>query len=311
MEFIPHDTNIDFLGQRKIAYLISIILLAATAYIWVKRGPDKFGIDFRGGNEIVVQLEQDIETESLANSLENGGLNGASVQSFEKGSHEYAIRVGLIEGMDAKAIREKVEASLKSLFGDAFKVIKTDSVGATIGDELKRKALWAISLGVIGVLIYIAFRFEFSFGLGAVVAMFHDVIVAVGAFLWVGHDLNGSALAAALTIVGYSVNDTIVIFDRVREEMRRRKDADLATLMNQSMNSCLSRTIITSALTLFAVAALLVLGGGSIQDLSLFLLAGMVSGVYSTVYIAAPVALWWIRVREYWGKRRAVSGGRA
>jgi len=309
MELFSSKTNIDFLGQRKIAYLISLVLIIFSAYVWVKRGPDKFGIDFRGGDELVVKIEDQTTTEALARELEKDGLPGVAVQSFEIGSNEYTIRVGLLADLNSKAVREKVENTLKRIFSNRFSVIKTDSVGATIGDELKRKALWAVALGLVGILGYIAFRFEFSFGLGAVAAMFHDVIVAVGVYLWAGHDLNASALAAALTIVGYSVNDTIVIFDRVREEMHKRKNADLATLLNESMNACLSRTIITSLLTLFAVASLLVVGGGAIQDLSLFLFAGMISGVYSTVYIAAPVVLWWEGVKKGRSERRKAAAG--
>lgn len=305
MEIFKTQPTIDFLGQRKIAYVISLLIIIAFVYIWIERGPDKYGIDFRGGNEFIVRLDQvKTEAEDLSSALEKNGLQGVGVQSFEPGSQEYAIRVGQVTGVDSKAVQDRVNASLKQLFGDKYKILKSDSVGATIGQELKRSALWAIALGIVLVLAYIAFRFEFSFGLGAVIAMFHDVIFGAAVYLWAGYSLNGAALAAALTIVGYSVNDTIVIFDRVREQMHKRKDASLAELMNDSMNACLSRTIITGGLTLFAVIALYLFGGGAIKDLSLFLLAGMVSGMYSTVYIAAPVALWWEDFRE-WRTARA------
>ncbi len=296
MELFKTKTNVNFLAYAPIALVFSAILMVGSIYIWFQKGDEKYGIDFRGGNEVIVKIEDAADGEKISSALEKKGLEGVTVQSFEMGSSEYSIRVGLISGMDTKAVMKKVEEGLSELHPGKFQIVKTDSVGATIGEELKNKALLAAFLGVLAVLIYMAFRFEFSYSLGAVLAMFHDVIFATGVYLLAGHDLNGSALAAALTITGYSVNDTIVIFDRVREELRKKKGADLAELMNESMNACLSRTIITSALTLFAVMALFVYGGGAIQDLSLFLLAGMVSGVYSTVYIASPIVLFWQKI---------------
>ena len=298
MELFKTRTNIDFLAQTRRAFVLSAVLIAASVYIWVKRGSEKYGIDFMGGHEILVEVQEKTDAVTLRRALEQGGLKDVTVQSFEAGSQDYSIRMGLKKDMDAQAIKERVQQVLRELYDARAKIIASDSVGATIGDEVKRRALWAISLGLLGVLIYIAVRFEFSYALGAVMAMFHDVIVGAGVYLFVGHDINGAALAAALTIMGYSVNDTIVIFDRVREEYRKRPKTPLADLMNESMNACLSRTIITSLLTLFAAAALLIFGGGAIQDLSLFLVAGMVSGVYSTVYIASPVVLWWEGIRN-------------
>ncbi len=297
MEIIKSGTSIDFLGKRGYAISLSVLLVAASVYIWVARGTGKFGIDFVGGHEFIVELPAQSDRFELASRLEKAGLPEVTVQSFELDSNDVSIRVGLSESYDAKKLREILEKELSDLYASKYSIVATDSIGATIGEEVYRSALIAISLGLVGVLIYIAYRFEFSFALGAVIAMFHDVIVATGAYLFAGHDLNSYALAAALTIVGYSVNDTIVIFDRVREEMRKHPNQDLAAIMNESMNYCLSRTIITSLLTLFSAVALLVFGGGAIQDLSLFLVAGLVSGVYSTIYIAAPVVLWWEGLR--------------
>lgn len=298
MDFFRKTPTFDFLGKAPIAAFLSIIMVGLSVYIWVARGPGKFGIDFRGGYELTVDVAKPIKTTDIQDALEKAGLGGATVQSFEAGSNDYSIRVGLVEGLDAKAVKEKVLAVLKDATGEEAKVLQSDSVGAVIGGEMREQAFLATILGLIGVVIYVAFRFELSFGLGALVALFHDVIVGCGVFLWMGYDLNGAALAAALTIVGYSVNDTIVIFDRVREHMRKQKNADLREMMNLAMNECLSRTIITSGLTLFTVLALYLFGGGAIQDLSLFLLAGMVCGVYSTVYIASPVALAWERFQS-------------
>lgn len=303
MEIFKTQPKIDFLGQRKFAYTLSLLLIVGAVYVWIERGAGKYGIDFRGGHEIVVQIGQQTSAAEIARALDAGGLKGAAVQSFEVGSDDYAIRLGWISGLDAKAVKERVQQALDQVFEKRAEIIKTDSVGAIISDEMKRRALWALGLGLIGILVYITVRFEFAYSLGAVVAMFHDVAVATGFYLLAGHDLNASALAAALTIVGYSVNDTIVVFDRVREQRRKNQKAELGDLMNDSMNACLSRTIITSLLTLFAALALLMLGGGAIQDLSLFLVVGLISGTYSTIYIAAPVVLAWENLRSKRAKK--------
>jgi len=307
MELFKTTPKINFLAQTWIAVAVSLIMLAGSVYIWIKRGNDKYGIDFRGGYAVTVKINEPTNSQVIERALTAHDLRDVAVQSFEATSGEYMVRVALSEGVDIKWIQEKVQRTLKDLFDDRFEIVATDSIGATIGAEVKRKALWAISFGLAAVLIYLAFRFPFSFGLGAVVAMFHDVIIATGMYLWAGRDLNGAALAAALTIIGYSVNDTIVIFDRVREFMLKRKNYNLAELMNESMNSCLSRTIITSGLTWLAALALLIFGGGALRDLMIYLVAGIIVGCYSTIYIACPVVLWW---EGRWSELKAVGQGR-
>lgn len=293
--------HIDFLGQKYFAICLSTLMVAFALYQWVDKGSSKYGIDFVGGTEVVIRLSESSNAHDLKTLVEQSGVSGVTVQSFEFGSNEFSVRAGEQAGMDHKALAEKMISSIKNAHPEKVEILKVDSVGAAISDEVKSSAIVAVALGILGLLIYIAFRFEFAFGLGAVIAVFHDIIISIGIYLAVGHELNGAAIAAALTILGYSVNDTIVIFDRVREEMRKRKSYDLAALMNDSINFCLSRTIVTSTLTLFAALSLLVLGGGAIQDLSLFLVVGIVVGSYSTIYIAAPVVLAW----ESWrGKNR-------
>jgi len=301
MELIKPGTNFDFLGKRVWCFLFSALLIAATIYVWFERGDDKYGIDFKGGNEILVRVDEAKSTDAVREALEKGGVKDPLVQAFEAGSNEYSIR---ISDVDANTAREQVSGAVKAAFGDKFEVLQTDYVGPTIGKELKEKALLASILGLIGICLYVAFRFEWAFAMGALVALAHDVIIALGVYLYVGHDLTMASLAAALTIVGYSVNDTIVIFDRLREEMRKRKSYDLESLMNEVMNAMLGRTIITSGLTLLSALALLIVGGGAIADLSVFLVAGIISGTYSTIYIASPIVLWW----ESWQRaRRSVA----
>lgn len=302
MELIKPGTNFDFLGKRLWCFLFSAVLVLATAYVWVSTGESKYGIDFTGGNEILIRIDGATSTDAVRVALEKGGVADPMVQAFEAGSHEYSIRLG---GADANAAREQVANAIKGAFGEGFEILQTDFVGPVIGSELKRKALIASLLGLIGICVYVAFRFEIAFAMGALVALAHDVVVAVGVYLFVGHDLTMASLAAALTIVGYSVNDTIVIFDRLREEMRKRTRYDLEALMNEVMNAMLGRTIITSGLTLLSTLALLIFGGGAIADLSVFLVAGIISGTYSTVYIASPIVLWWDR----WQRARRVASG--
>lgn len=299
MELVPKSVYIDFLGKRFYAFAFSLALIIGSIALWIKQGEDKFGIDFRGGFEVVVKINDSaVNSESLRRSLEGKGLESVTVQAFEIGSGDYSIRLpALADGEDSKAINSRIEESLKGDFDGKYTILKTDFVGPTIGQELRRKGMIAMVISLAVILIYVTVRFEFAFALGAVVALFHDVIVATGVYLLAGFPLTVGALAAALTIVGYSVNDTIVIFDRVREEIFKQKNFELTKLMNDCVNAMLSRTIITSLLTLLSALSLLVLGGGSIADLSLFLVAGIITGSYSTIFIAAPVVLAWERFR--------------
>jgi preprotein translocase subunit SecF len=290
--------QIDFLGQRHIAIFCSLLLVAFSVYQWISKGSAKYGIDFVGGIEVVVRVLEDKSAQDLTTIVAASGLNSVSVQSFEFLSKEFSIKVGEQEGLDHKAVADKIKSSFEAALPGKYEILKMDSVGAVISSEVQKSALIALALGILGLLTYIAFRFELAYGLGAVVAVFHDVIIALGIYLALGHEINGSVVAAALTILGYSVNDTIVIFDRVREELRKRSRADLATVMNESMNFCLSRTLVTGGLTLMAALSLLFLGGGAIQDLSLFLVVGVIVGAYSTIYIASPVVLLYQNIRK-------------
>lgn len=295
MHIIPPDININFLKYVKIGYLLSALMIAGSIYIFFTTGDDKYGIDFSGGHELVVEASPEENSESIRDALGRAGIENAIVQSFESGSNQYSIRLGLESG-DSKTIRETVDSALKEQIGGVT-IIKTDYVGPTVGDELKRNALWAMIIGLVGMLGYIAYRFEMSFALGAVASIFHDTIICFGVYLLAGYTLSMGAIAAALTIIGYSVNDTIVIFDRAREEIRKSKSYDLRGILNESINSMLERTTITSILTLFSALALFLLGGGAIADLSLFLVIGVLTGCYSTIYVACPITLWWERRR--------------
>ena len=291
MRFIPTETKIDFLKMGKFAIPLSLVVIAFSFYVWFERGADKYGVDYSGGSEIVLKVSDEVDSQSLRDALNAGGVTSAVVQAFEADSNEYSVRVG--EMPDGSDVLPGITTALKDNLKGSFDVIKTDVVGPTIGKELRKKALTAVVLGLIGMLIYISYRFELAFALGAVMALFHDVVICMGIYLFSGREISVSTLAAALTIVGYSVNDTIIIFDRCREEMAKSNSLSLYELLNKSINSTLSRTLITSVLTLFSALTLLLYGGGAIADLSLFLVLGVIAGTYSTIFIASPVVLIW------------------
>ncbi|MBX7145313.1 MAG: protein translocase subunit SecF [Oligoflexia bacterium] len=305
MEFLHKKTNFDFIGKWKLAALVSTLLTIGSIWLWFDLGEKKFGVDFQGGHEIVVKVPASANSDSIRKALEGKELGEPIVQSFELGSNQYSIRIGGPTGEasgaaadQSKVVKDKVQSILAQAIGQDIEILKTDYVGPTVGKELRLKAIWATLIGLLGILLYLTFRFEFAFGFGAVVAVFHDVFISTGFYMLGGYTINMGTIAAALTIVGYSVHDTIVIFDRVREEIFKRKDFDLAELMNECINATLSRTLITTLLTLFSVVALLIFGGGSISDLSFFLFVGIICGTYSTVYVASPVVLAWEHFRH-------------
>ncbi len=305
MELIS-GTKFDFLGKRWLAYILSLTLAVCSIYLWISRGEGRYDIDFRGGHELIVQVKGESSSDRIRKALEDAKVGDALVQSFESSKGQYSIRVGLT-GSDAQVASKEVNANVKKALASVFNgadskednvaVISSDFVGPAVGKELKEKAALALILSLISMLIYVTIRFEFAFALGAVVALFHDVIIATGVYLAAGHDINMASVAAALTIVGYSVNDTIVIFDRIREEIYKRQHFELVPLINECINATLSRTIITSLLTLFSALALVIWGGGAISDLSVFLVAGIIVGSYSTIFIASPIVIAWEHFR--------------
>lgn len=288
-ELISHNSKIDFMGKRFLCIFVSLMCVAFSLYLFVTKGDSKYGTDFSGGHEFLVTFTGDFDSEKIRSGLAAQNLGDARVQAFQGAAKEYSIRLG--EVGDAEGVRSKVEGALRSAFGDAFTIQKTDYVGPTVGRELRTSALMAIGLGLLGILIYIAFRFEFAVGLGTIVALFHDVIISTGIYLISDHLIGMATLAGALTIVGYSVNDTVVVFDRVREERQKKRSSSLVEIVNEAINFTLSRTIITHMLTLFSALALYLIGDGEIKDLSLYLCAGIICGSYSTIFIVSPIVL--------------------
>jgi preprotein translocase subunit SecF len=295
MQLISRASKFDFVGKGKIFFPLSALAVALALYIFISGGEAKYGTDFSGGHEFLVTFNGGQDSEQIRKGLDGQGINDARVQAFQGQSKEYSIRLG--DTQDAQQVRAKIETALKGAFGDTFVIQKTDYVGPTVGNELRRSALLAVVVGLIGILLYIAIRFEFAVALGSIIALFHDVIITTGVYLASGHLISMATLAAALTIVGYSVNDTVVVFDRVREERAKRPGAPLADVVNEALNFTLSRTVITHVLTFFSALALYLLGGGEIADLSLYLVSGIVCGAYSTIFVVAPFVVFWERFR--------------
>jgi preprotein translocase subunit SecF len=290
-ELIKSTIAIDFMSKRLICALFSGVAFLASLYLFVQKGDSKYGTDFSGGHEFLVSFSGSHDSDSIRKGLEGQGLADVRVQRFQGEKNEYSIR--LSEVGNVEAIRGRVETALKGAFANEARIDKTDYVGPTVGAELRRSALLAVVLATVGMLIYIAVRFEFAVGLGTIIALIHDVTISTGIYLLSGHVIGMATLAGALTIVGYSVNDTVVIFDRVREERKKRRSYTMKDVVNEALNFTLSRTVITHVLTLFSAIALYVIATGEIKDLSLYLVAGIVLGAYSTIFIVCPIVVWW------------------
>ncbi|MCS6771126.1 MAG: protein translocase subunit SecD [Kiritimatiellae bacterium] len=291
------ETRFDFLRHAKLFIGLSVAVIVATWGVFISKGPANFGVDFLGGDAVTLQFSEKAPVDQIRATLEAAGIRDATIQYQ---------RAAVVEG--SESIHEYLE--IKSPFGtgkqaaeaitgafaaQGFRVIKEDSIGPQIGRELQRKAIIATLAAMAALIIYVSIRFEFPFAVGAVVAVFHDVLIAVGVFCLLGGTLDLTMIAAVLTIIGYSVNDTIVIFDRIRENLKLNPGKPFAELANLSINQTLSRTILTTLTTLFVVVALLLFGGGAIYELSMLLFIGMIAGIYSTIYIATPVAMLWHR----------------
>ena len=297
---VPANTAIDFIGKRKVAFGLSIILILISVGAFLTQGLN-FGIDFRGGILMEIETEGPADIPALRRTL--GGLGLGEVQIQEFGApNDVLIRVQQQVG-DENAQLKAITVIKATLGTSVAEYRRTEFVGPTVGAELIKAAILAVSLALGAILIYIWFRFEWQFGVGAVIALTHDVITTIGLFAVTQLEFNLATVAAVLTIAGYSINDTVVIYDRVREELRRYKKLPIPELLNLAANRTLSRTFLTSVTTLIALAALASLGGPIIRDFSLAMIWGVVIGTYSSIFVAVPALLLLNLSRE------AFSGG--
>ena len=286
-KFLNKTPNIDFMKLKKFGYVFSlIIVLLSVAVIYVKGF--NLGLDFTGGTAIQVRFEKPINIENLRNALAEVNLQDSVIQEIGKDKKDYEIRVSLKKG-SSKEIYKKVKSVLDKHFYGKYEILKLDYIGGVIGKELREASIYSILAVMIAILVYVAYRFEPVFAVGAIVPLFHDAIITMGVFSAFSIEVDLSVVAAILTVLGYSLNDTIIIFDRIRENIKIRGKKNLLSLINQSINENLSRTVITSGTTLFSVLALYLFGGESLKNFSLALLIGIIVGTYSSIYVASPI----------------------
>jgi preprotein translocase subunit SecF len=293
MEFIKPGLKIPFTRYRKTAIIVSTIVNLAVLILLFTRGPN-LGVDFAGGTMVHLKFQQNVTIPEVRQAFEQMDLGGSVIQDFgQPGANEYLVRLDKTS-VEIGALGEQIKKVLSEQFGaEQFEVRRIESVGPKIGQDLRQRGALSVIVATIMMGLYIWFRFELRFGVGAVIALAHDVLVAVGALLLANYEFDLTIIAALLTIVGFSVNDTVVICDRIRENMRKIKRETLEGIINISINETLSRTILTTGTTLLVLVALFILGGAVIRPFAFTLLVGFISGVYSTIFIASPVILMW------------------
>ncbi len=287
--------NYNFIKWRWHAIALSTLVVLAGLFLIVTRGMP-LGIDFTGGTIVVLQFQQPVGEDQLRDAIEAVPGEKTIQQFGDAASNEWLIRLPMPEGVGEEAAlldtgaRAIQDAVTKANLGQ-FDVISQEIVGPVIGRDLQLKGIYATIASIVGITIYIGLRFRFAFALGAIAATLHDILITIAFLVFFGYDLSLNIVAALLTITGYSVNDTIVIFDRVRENLRSKRREPLETVVNTSVNQTLSRTIITAGTTFFAVLSLYLFGGEVLEGFAFTMLVGIVSGTYSTVFIAAAIAI--------------------
>lgn len=321
---ILKDINVDWLGNRLWFIGISVVLMLAglgSAIFRQATGGQAFnlGVDFKGGTVVTARFKQKPEDEAIRAALGNKGIRDAVVQPVTDRTDTVLIKVPLEEGKDGRTeVREALttfgtEAAptleLEADQNAAFKIVGTDAVGAIAGAQLRNKAIAVTLAALVGILMYIAFRFEWTYGAAAVLAVFHDVLVTLGFFSIFQIEVSLNVIAALLTLVGFSVNDTIVVFDRIRENRKLHRRDSLYKITNDAVNQTLSRTVITNGLVFLSVLALVLFGGDVLRAFSLALFIGVIFGTYSSIAIAAPIVVWWEKRIEASNREAALAFG--
>ena len=287
---VPAGTRIDFMRFHKPAFILSVLMVVGSFVLIFTKGLN-YGIDFAGGMLMEVQSkhEQAVDLAKMRGTLDGLDIGEITLQTFGQ-PNDVLIRIPQQQG-GSEATQAAV-AKLKAALGDQWDYRRTETVGPKVGAELKTSAIWASILAMLGIMGYVWFRYEWQFGVNALLALFHDCVTTVGLFALTGMEFNLTTVAAVLTIAGYSVNDTVVIYDRIRYDLRRYKTMSLKDLINLSLNTTLSRTTITSGLTLLSVLALAIFGGEVLRGFSIAMIWGIVVGTYSTICVASPLLLY-------------------
>ncbi|HEY6010371.1 MAG TPA: protein translocase subunit SecF [Nitrospirota bacterium] len=289
---ILHKTNINFMGWKNVSFTVSglLIALGILGLIQISRGKANLGIDFVGGTTMQLNFKERVPIDKARAALDKNGFPGASIQEVAEGN-KILIRLRESEGAS-----DKVQTLFKQEFpNNAFEVDSITEIGPVIGKALQRDSLVAITVSIIAIIIYIALRFEFKFGVAAAIATAHDVFAVLGIFYILNKEVNLLIVTALLTLAGYSLTDTVVIFDRIRENLKRNKKDTLPALVNNSINEVLSRTIITSLTVVIVLIPLVLFGGEVLHDFSIALLLGVIVGTYSSVFVASPILVVWAK----------------
>jgi preprotein translocase subunit SecF len=304
MELFKPDTKIDFMSQRRFAIAVSLLLVVVSIMALLIRGPN-YGVDFKGGTLIQAKFGQKTTINDVRDVISALNLGDFSIQEFGS-PEELLIRIPIEDEQKPgkETMAQKVDAALKAKFAGKFTVERMEMVGPKVGADLQWKALLSVFYSLIGILIYLAFRFEFRYAMGAVLATMHDPLIILGIFSLLGKEFTLTVLAAILTVIGYSLNDTIVVFDRIRENMKLKRGMPTLDLLNLSVNQTLSRTILTSSTVFMVVVALFFFGGEVIHDFAFALLIGVIVGTYSSIYVASPIIHYWEVVSK---KRQAAN----
>jgi preprotein translocase subunit SecF len=301
MELVKPGININFVGMLKYAVAFSTVLTLLCFISLAWRGLN-YGIDFAGGTLVQIKFQKTTSADDIRKTFVRIGIDDAIIQPV--GKDEVVVRTAKSTS-EIKGLSAKIDESLKTVFGQgSYEVRRVEVVGPKVGKDLTTKAIWAVVLSWIGMLIYITVRFEFPYALGGIVGVIHDVLVVVGIFSLLNKEFTLTFVAALLTIIGYSIHDTIVLFDRVRENLRKNPKKDLRTTINESINQTLSRTILTSFTVFLVVAVLYIFGGSVINDFAFALLIGVIFGTYSSIAIASPVVLFFEKVKSSGRKRK-------
>ncbi|MFQ5636428.1 MAG: protein translocase subunit SecF [bacterium] len=295
MQFLI-DAKIDFIGKRKVALLVSALLILVGIGSLIIHGGPNYSIDFLGGTTLAYKFQNEISIADVRNAVSKAGFSGSEIKNFGSGN-EILIRIE--EQEQDNRITTAIDSALTSSFTDnSHKLEMRDTVGPRIGSELRTAATLSILIAMFFILLYISWRFEFIFAVGAIIAVFHDVLITLGVFSILRLELSLAIIAAFLTIVGYSLNDTIVVFDRIRENLKLLRRDTYEKIINTSINQSLSRTVITSLTTLIVVLILYIFGSEVIRNFAFALIVGVIVGTYSSVFIASPILVEWQMRRE-------------
>jgi len=305
MELIKPGTDINFIGRMKLAFFVSLALIVIGALSLIIHNGPNLGIDFAGGTLVQIKFKDPTSVNDIRSPLKTINLGNSIIQRFGyQGDNEFLIKTEK-SSSELKGLSGVIEDALRTAYPEgSFEIRRIEVVGPKVGKDLRQKGMLAMLYAIIGILIYITWRFEFRYAIGAIIALVHDVIITVGIFSILDKEFTLPIIAALLTIIGYSLNDTIVVYDRIRENFRSQRRQPLSQIINESVNQVLSRTILTSGTTLLVVGALFLLGGAVIHDFAFALLIGVIIGTYSSIFIASPTVLAWESMKPSKRKRK-------